>query len=180
MTSAMFRAVVIALVLVAANARADGPWGVVLAAGPALQRDTAGRVDPSFTLGASASLDAGYRFLDSEAVGAALGEHLGISYVRSTEYGGDGPQDAPVDTTSFPIALGLSTQLVIADRFQVAPWGGFVFMEGGRFNAGGVEVGFDIAVHGAERLSAVATYVRAGHIGFGLETIGVGIGYRYW
>jgi hypothetical protein len=176
----MVRTVVLLLVLMSATARAEGPWGVALGAGPAVHRVIGGTVWPGqFMLGASARLDAGYRVIDSTAVGVAVGPHFGIAYARAREI--DGVIDAEVDATYIPFEMGLGAQVVIAERLRVAAWGGMIDLRQGRFGAWGVDLGFDIVVRGQDRVSAVATCTRAeGPLGYSYDSIGAGVAYRYW
>jgi hypothetical protein len=175
----MSRALLLLLVLASADARAEAPWRIAIGGGPAFQRVTGGMVSPDFKLGASARLDAGYHVLDSTAVGATLGAHLGIGYVRAHEV--DLARYIDVDTTYFPFEVGVGAQLVIADRLLIAPWIGMLDLKERRFHAGGVGLGFDVDVRGHDRITAMATFTRApGDHGDSFNSVGVGVGYRYW
>lgn len=57
----MYRVVVVALLLVPGAAYAEGPWSVVLGAGPAVHRVG---TNSDFTVGAYSQLDVAYRLAD--------------------------------------------------------------------------------------------------------------------
>jgi hypothetical protein len=171
----MYRAVLLLLLVPAAEARAEGPWNIALGAGPAVHlRRYEYAAANDYTIGASARLDAGYRFLPSLAVGS----HIGIAYTRGPVE--SGPEQR--ETYYVPFELGVGAQIVIADRALIAPWAGFLDIAGHGTLAGGTEVGYDLIVRGHDRVSGVATLTWAHqlHASVTYVSIGAGIAYRYW
>jgi hypothetical protein len=172
---AMSRTVVLLLLLMSAEARGEGPWGIAAGAGPAGFRVDGTPLGDGLKLGASARLDAGYRVVDSVAVGA----HLGIAYVEAKYSNSIAGQ-----MTYVPFELGVGVQLVIVDRVLIAPWAGLLDTAEARLYAAGVALGYDVLERGRDRISAVATFTTAREsfrdYPETYNSIGVGVAYRYW
>jgi hypothetical protein len=172
---AMSRALVLLLLLMAAEARAEEPWRIGVSTGPAVFRVNGTTMGDGLKLGASARLDAGYRVMDAIAVGA----HLGIAFLEA-KYSNSiaGPM------TYAPFEAGLAAQLVIANRVAISPWGGILDTAESRFFAAGVTLGFDLLERSHDRIGAIVAFTTAReNFRSNPETydsIGAGIAYRYW
>jgi hypothetical protein len=157
-----------------AEARAEGPWNIAVGGGPAVHlRRYEYSAANDWAVGASARLDAGYRF----ARRLAVGPHLGIDYMRE-------PAASALDRDRYyvPFELGVGAQVVIADRAMIAPWAGIGDIGDARPLAGGVDFAYDISVCGHDRVSAVAMLMVAHqpHISGTHISSGAGIAYRFW
>ena len=164
----MFRLAAVVLLLAATQARAESPWSVLVGAGPALQHRVDYSPGDSYTLGASARLDVGYRV----AAPLALGAHLGVDLLR---------EDDTTTVTHVPFELGVGAQVGLAERFLVAPWLGKLDLVDQRPLAIGTELAFDLSARGPDRLSVLASLLWAHRpSGDSWSSFSVGLAWRYW